>query len=111
MTAAKHTAILGMRDNGKAYRYTRNAWQRQSIPLYTARMPAAEQAAIFDKYDNYLPPKKKRPHAPGTHATRRNIAVAIPLAVNKRLQQHMRSTTLDDEDGLNKTPGKRVFGV
>ena len=45
-----------------------------------------------------LPPKKKRPHAPGTHATRRNIAVAIPLAFNKRLQQHMRSTTLD-EDG------------
>ena len=25
----------------------------------------------------------KRPHAPGTHATRRNIAVAIPLAFNK----------------------------
>ena len=38
--------------------------------------------------------KKKRPHAPGTPATRRNIAVAIPLAFNKRLQQHMRSTTL-----------------
>ena len=36
----------------------------------------------------------KRPHAPGTHATRRNIAVAIPWAFNKRLQQHMRSTTL-----------------
>mgnify|MGYP003310236004 CR=1 FL=1 len=46
-----------------------------------------------------LAPIKKRPHAPGTHATRRNIAVAIPLAFNKRLQQHMRSTTLDDEDG------------
>ena len=30
----------------------------------------------------------------GGHATRRNIAVAIPLAFNKRLQQHMRSTTL-----------------
>ena len=40
-----------------------------------------------------LSPKKKRPHASGTHVTRRNIAVAIPLAFNKRLQQHMRSTT------------------
>ena len=38
----------------------------------------------------------------GTHATRRNIAIAIPLAFNKRLQQRMRSTTLDDEDGLKK---------
>ena len=41
----------------------------------------------------------------GTHATRRNIAVAIPLAFKKRLQQHMRSTTLVREfacacDGL-----------
>ena len=34
-----------------------------------------------------------------THATRRNIVVVIPLAFNKRLQQHMRSTTLSDEDG------------
>ena len=50
-----------------------------------------------------FPPKKKRPHAPGTHATRRNIAVniAIPLAFNKRLQQHMRSTTLQS---LRPTP-------
>ena len=48
-----------------------------------------------------LPPKKKRPHAPGTHATRRNIAVAIPLAFNKRLQQHMRSTTLDPASTTN----------
>ena len=60
MTAAKHTAILGMRDSGKTYRYTRHAWQRQSIPLYTARMTAAEQAAIrqvrqlFDKHDKYV---------------------------------------------------------
>jgi len=43
MTAAKHTAILGMRDSGKTHRYTRHAWQRQSIPLYTARMTAAKQ--------------------------------------------------------------------
>ena len=43
----------------------------------------------------------KRPHAPGTHATRRNIAVAIPLAFNNKLQQHMRSTT------LGPTPSKR----
>ena len=50
-----------------------------------------------------LSPKKKRPHAPGTHATRRNIAVAIPLAFNKRLQQHMRSTTMRDLDVAKKT--------
>ena len=46
-SAAKQTAIP-------------HAWQRQSIPLYTARMTAAEQAAIrqvrqlFDKHDKYV---------------------------------------------------------
>ena len=59
MTAAKHTAILGMRNNGKTYRYTRHAWQRQSIPLYTARMTAAKQpyihTAIRQKSAAYTP--------------------------------------------------------
>ena len=38
-----------------------------------------------------------------SRATRRNIAVAIPLAFNKRLQQDMRSTTLRDYDMATHT--------
>ena len=38
-----------------------------------------------------------------SRATRRNIAVAIPLAFNKRLQQHMRPTTLRDHDMATHT--------
>ena len=38
-----------------------------------------------------------------SRATRRNIAVAIPLAFNKRLQQDMRSTTLRDHDMATHT--------
>ena len=44
---------------------------------------------------------------PGTHATRRNIAVAIPLAFNKKLQQHMRPTTFGDVHVARQTVRRR----
>ena len=82
--AAKHTAILGMRDSGKTYRYTRHAWQRQSIPLYSDSTQSKHRGIIWSRRHKRVCDKKRFPcmsiqnslPLPRYNATRRSILPA-----------------------------------
>ena len=71
-------------------------WRKGSDGL--RRCMAREAAA---RYESSLRATQWQYNA-GTHATRRDIAVAISLAFNKGLQQHMLSTTLVREQEVRK---------
>ena len=81
MTAAKHTATLGMRDSGEAYRYTRHAWQRQRIPLYSDSTQSKHRGIIWSRRRKRVCDKKRFPNLsiqnslplPRYNATRRSI--------------------------------------